>query len=331
MLDRKRREFITLLGSAAVAWPLTAIAQQPTRVHRVAHISPVSRVAEMAGSKRGRAFVQGLAAFGYTEGNNLVLEWRSVEGRYERLPGIIRELLSIDVDVIVIGTSSLTQIAKDATQTAPIVMVAATPVERGVVQSLARPGGNVTGLSIDVDLEIFAKRLELLKELLPGMSRVAFLWPGRQVQPAEPQTVEAAARGLGVKLLLAEFTGTEYADAFTQIARERPDAILVSHGAANIANQRLIAEFAARNRLPAMYSFREAVEDGGLIAYGVDLADVYRRAAGYVDRILKGAKPAELPVERPTKFELVINMKSARALGLDIPPMLLARANEVIE
>jgi putative tryptophan/tyrosine transport system substrate-binding protein len=134
-----------------------------------------------------------------------------------------------------------------------------------------------------------------------------------------------------VKLLLAEFTGTEYADAFTQIARERPDAILVSHGAANIANQRLIAEFAARNRLPAMYSFREAVEDGGLIAYGVDLADVYRRAAGYVDRILKGAKPAELPVERPTKFELVINMKSARALGLEIPPMLLARADEVIE
>jgi ABC-type uncharacterized transport system substrate-binding protein len=326
----KRREFIAALGGAAV-WPLAARAQQPAKVNRVAVISPVSRVSEVAGSKRGRAFVQGLAALGHIGGSNLVLEWRSVEGRYERVPGIIRGLLAIDVDAIVIGTSSLTQAAKEVTQTVPIVFVGATPVERGVVQSLAWPGGNVTGLSIDVDLEIFAKRLELLKELLPGMSRVAFLWPGRQLQPAEPQTVEAAARMLGLKLLLAEFTDTEYANAFALIARERPDAILVSHGGANLANRGVIAEFATRERVPAMYSFREAVEVGGLVAYGVDLTDLYRRAAGYVDRILKGAKPAELPVERPTKFELAINLKTAKALGLEVPPTLLARADEVIE
>jgi putative ABC transport system substrate-binding protein len=147
------------------------------------------------------------------------------------------------------------------------------------------------------------------------MSRVAFLWPGRQLQPAEPEAVEVAARVLGVKLVLAEFTGTEYGDAFARITRERPDALLVSHGAANFANLRVIAEFTARNTLPAMYSFREAAEAGGLIAYGVDLTDLQRRAAGYVDRILKGAKPAELPVERPTKFELVINLKTATALS----------------
>ena len=326
----RRRDFLNALGGAAAAWPLVARAQQPGKVHRVALVAPVSPVSEMAGGNWG-ALVQNLAALGYIEGSNLVLERRSVEGRYERLPPIIRELVSINVDVIVTTTSSLTQIAKDVTQTVPIVMIGATPVERGVVQSLARPGGNVTGLTIDIDLEIFAKRLELLKELLPGMSRVAFLWPGRQLQSAEPQIVESAARVLGVKLLLAEFTGTDYTDAFALIARERPDALLVSHGAANVANRRLIAEFAADNRLPAMYSFREAVEAGGLVAYGVDLRDLYRRAAGYVDRILKGAKPAELPVERPTKFQLAINLKIAKALGLAVPPTLLTRADEVIE
>jgi putative ABC transport system substrate-binding protein len=326
----KRREVIKLIGGAAVAWPLAARAQQAPKVHRVAFISAAAPVSEMAGGN-WRVLVQGLAALGYIEGSNLVLEWRSAEGRYERFAAIIREALSINVDVIVTATSSLTKVAKDVTQTVPIVMIGATPVERGVVQSLARPGGNVTGLTIDIDLEIFAKRLELLKELLPGMSRVAFLWPGRRLQPAEPQTVEAAARLLGVKLLVAEFTGTEFADAFALIARERPDALLVSHGAATNAKRRLIAEFAAENRLAAMYSFREAVEVGGLIAYGVELADLFRRAAGYVDRILKGAKPAELPVERPTKFQLVINLKTAKALGLEVPPTLLARADEVIE
>jgi putative ABC transport system substrate-binding protein len=323
-----RRKFISLIGGAA-AWPLAVRAQQPGKVHRVALVSATLPVSEMIDN--WRPLVQGLAALGYMEGRNLELEWRSAEGKYERVAGIVRELRSLNVDVIVTGTSSLTQAVRDVTQTVPIVMIGATPVERGVVQSLARPGGNVTGLTIDIDLEIFAKRLELLKELLPGMSRLAFLWPGRKLQPAEPQTVEAAARVLGVKLLLAEFTGTDYADAFALIARARPDALLVSHGAANLANRSLIAEFAAENRLPTMYSFREAVEVGGLIAYGVELADLRRRAAGYVDRILKGARPAELPVERPTKFRLAINLNTAKALGLDVPPTLLATADEVIE
>jgi putative ABC transport system substrate-binding protein len=327
----KRREFINLLGGAAVAWPLVARAQQPGKVHRVAFVSAASPVSELAGGNLGRAFVQGLAALGHVEGSNLMLEWRSAEGRYERVPQIIRELLSMNVDVIVTGTSSLTHAAKEVTQTVPIVMIGATPVERGVVQSLARPGGNVTGLTIDIDLEIFAKRLELLKELLPGIARVAFLWPGRKLQAAEPQIVAAAASALGVKLVLAEFTDTDFADAFALIARERPDALFVSHGAATLASRHLIAEFAAEHRLPAMYSFREAVEVGGLMAYGVDLADLFRRAAGYVDRILKGAKPTELPVERPTKFQLVINLKTAKALVLTVPDTLLARADEVIE
>jgi putative ABC transport system substrate-binding protein len=327
----KRRHFLELLCGAAL-WPLAVRAQHPRGMHRVAYIAPLGRAADVAASKWAKALLQGLAALGYVEGRNLVLEWRTAEGKYERVPEIVRELATANADVIVTTTSSLTKAVRDATQTIPIVMAAAgSPVERGVVQSLARPGGNVTGLTIDTDVELFSKRVQFLKELLPGMTRMAFLWPGRQLQPTEPETVEAAARAVGVRLFLAEFAGTEYDRAFALIVRERPDALLVSVGAANFARRKLIAEFAAKNRLAAMYSFPEAVESGGLIAYGVELADLFRRAAGYVDKILKGAKPADLPVERPTKFQLLINLKTAKALGLEVPPLLLAQANEVIE
>jgi putative ABC transport system substrate-binding protein len=278
-----------------------------------------------------RSFVQGLRALGYLQGQNLVLEHRSAEGKFERFPEIMRELVLSKVDVIVTVTNPMTQAAKDVTSTVPIVVAySVSPVEHGLVQSLSRPGGNVTGFTMNVGSEIPGKQLQLLKELLPRMSRVAFLHSKEQ-EAEGVQSGEAAARELGIKLLPAEHTPTDYTDAFALIAREHPDALVVSASAVNVANRRLIVEFAAQRRLPAMYATREFVSAGGLISYGVDFADLFRRAAGYVDRILRGAAPRDLPVEQPTKFDLVINVKTAMALGLDVPPTLLALADEVIE
>jgi putative ABC transport system substrate-binding protein len=289
----------------------------------------------MAGSDpvhpMARSFVQGLRALGYLQGQNLVLEHRSAEGKFERFPEIMRELVLSKVDVIVTVTNPMTQAAKDVTSTVPIVVAySVSPVEHGLVQSLSRPGGNVTGFTMNVGSEIPGKQLQLLKELLPRMSRVAFLHSKEQ-EAEGVQSGEAAARELGIKLLPAQHTPTDYTDAFALIAREHPDALVVSASAVNVANRRLIVEFAAQRRLPAMYATREFVSAGGLISYGVDFADLFRRAAGYVDRILRGAAPRDLPVEQPTKFDLVINVKTAMALGLDVPPTLLALADEVIE
>jgi putative tryptophan/tyrosine transport system substrate-binding protein len=329
-----RREFITLLGGAA-AWPVAAYAQLTGRVYRVALVFTTSPVSEMAGSDpvhpMARSFVQGLRALGYLQGQNLVLEHRSAEGKFERFPEIMRELVLSKVDVIVTVTNPMTQAAKDVTSTVPIVVAySVSPVEHGLVQSLSRPGGNVTGFTMNVGSEIPGKQLQLLKELLPRMSRVAFLHSKEQ-EAEGVQSGEAAARELGIKLLPAQHTPTDYTDAFALIAREHPDALVVSASAVNVANRRLIVEFAAQRRLPAMYATREFVSAGGLISYGVDFADLFRRAAGYVDRILRGAAPRDLPVEQPTKFDLVINVKTAMALGLDVPPTLLALADEVIE
>jgi putative tryptophan/tyrosine transport system substrate-binding protein len=331
----KRREFIMLLGGAATAWPLAARGQQTGRVYRVALVFTTSPVSEMVGPDpihpMARSFEQGLRALGYLQGQNLVLEHRSAEGKFERFPEIIRELVSVNVDVIVTVTNPMTQAAKDVTRTVPIVMAySVSPVENGLVQSLSRPGGNVTGLSSNVGSDIPGKQLQLLKELLPRLSRVAFLHSKEQAAEGV-ETGEAAARELGIKLLPAEHTPSDYNDAFTVIAREHPDALVVSASAVNVANRRLIVEFAAQRRLPAMYATREFVSAGGLISYGVDFADLFRRAAGYVDKILRGTKPADLPVEQPTKFELVINLKTAQSLGLDVPDKLLALADEVIE
>jgi ABC-type uncharacterized transport system substrate-binding protein len=335
----KRREFIALLGGAAAAppflWPLAVRAQQAGRVYRVALVFTTSPVSEMVGPDpihpMARSFEQGLRALGYLQGQNLVLEHRSAEGKFERFPEIIRELVSINVDVIVTVTNPMTQAAKDVTRTVPIVVAySVSPVENGLVQSLSRPGGNVTGLSSNVGSDIPGKQLQLLKELLPRLSRVAFLHSKEQAAEGV-ETGAAAARELGIKLLPAEHTPSDYNDAFAVIAREHPDALVVSASAVNVANRRLIVEFAAQRRLPAMYATREFVSAGGLISYGVDFADLFRRAAGYVDKILRGTKPADLPVEQPTKFELVINLKTAQSLGLDVPDKLLALADEVIE
>ena len=328
----RRREFMTGIGGIMVTVPIAARAQQQSKIYRVAFVGagpPVSRLLEGPVAK---AFVQGLRELGYVEGKNLILEWRSAEGRYERFPEIFRELVSLKVDVLVTVTREGTKAAKDATQTIPIVIVAVTdPVAHGLVHSLGRPGGNVTGSSDDTGLENALKRLQLLKELLPGMSRVACLSMSAVTPPEEANSLKAAAEGLGVKVLFAEHSPTDYTGAFAFIARERPDALFVTKTGANFANRRSIVEFAANSRLPAIYPHREYVAVGGLVAYGMEAAELFRRAASHVDRILNGTKPSELPVEQPAKLELVINLKAAKALGLSIPSTLLARADEVIE
>jgi ABC-type uncharacterized transport system substrate-binding protein len=347
----RRREFITLLGGAA-AWPLVpdgflrapagamawlrvARAQQAGKVYRVALVFTTSSVSEMVGPDPihpfARTFVHSLHTLGYLQGQNLVLESRSAEGKFERFPEIMRELVSSSVDVIVTVANPMTQAAKDVTGTVPIIMAySVSPVEQGIVQSLNRPGGNVTGLTMNVGSEIPGKQLQVLKELLPRMSRVAFLHSKEQ-EAEGVQNPEAAARQLGITLLSAEHTPTDYTDAFALISREHPDALVVGASAVNVANRYLIVEFAAQQRLPAMYATREFINIGGLISYGVDFHDLFRRAAGYVDRILRGAKPADLPVEQPAKFALVINLKTAKALSLTVPDKLLALADEVIE
>ena len=330
----RRREFITLLGAAA-GWPLAARAQQPAKVHRVGFITAAAPGSALVGSNLGnpavRGFVQGLRELGYVEGTNLVLEWRTAEGKFERFHDIVRELVSIKVDVIVTINNSMTRAAKEVTQTVPIVMHSGNPVEEGLIQSLARPGGNITGLTAYTGLEISTKQVQLLKEIVPRMSRVAVLLPKPETLAHWKQIAEAITRELGVKLLFTEHAPSDYAAAFALIERERQDALLVPASAVNFPNRRLIVEFAAKNRLPAMYVSREYADAGGLISYGAEVADVFRRLAGYVDRILKGAKPADMPVEQPSKFQLTINLKTAKTLGLSIPSTLLASADEVIE
>ena len=330
-----------LLGAVflgLVAMPVTGEPQQATttRVYRVALLFTASPASELTGPEPvhpvARAFVHGLRDLGYVEGQNLVLERRSAEGRFERLPEIIQTLVSTKVDVIVTFANPVTRAAKDVTRAVPIVMgSSANPVEEGLVQSLARPGGNVTGLTVDAGPEITGKRLQLLKELLPRISRVAFLMSKKEVEAEGKQSAQAATSKLGLRLLFAEHTPTQYAEAFDLIARERPNALLVAQSAQNFANRHLIVEFAAKRRLPAIYPVRDFVDVGGLMAYGVDVADLSRRAVQYIDRILKGESPANLPIQRPTKFELVINLKTAKTLGLTMPLSLLRQADYIIE
>ena len=333
-----RRQVVLALGASALATPLSSFAQQAGKVYRVGLIAAATPVSEMAGlepvNPGARAFVQGLRALGYVEGQNLILERRAAEGRYERFGDIVAELVRLKADVIVTATDPLARAAKAVTTTVPIVMATSIdPVGEGLVQSLARPGDNISGLTVAVGPEIEAKRLELLKAMLPGVSRVAYLASKENEEWESPwgKSVRAAAQALGVTLVLAEFTPRHYTDAFTVTSRARAQALFVSRTAAAYADRALIVDFTTRTRLPSSFAYREAVELGGLMSYGVNLADNYRRAAGYVDKILKGAKPADLPVQQPIEFEMVINRKTAKALGLRIPQELLLRADEVIE
>jgi putative tryptophan/tyrosine transport system substrate-binding protein len=309
----------------------TAHAQPPAKVARIGYLvtgglaSPETRVLL-------DAFRQGLRERGYVEGQNIVIEYRAADGKLERFPALAAELVQLKPEVIVAQGTPAARAAQQATSTVPIVTpVMGDPVGDGFVASLARPGGNITGLTF-LGPELVAKRLELLKEALPRVSRIAALWhPGAYAErttSAMLQETEAAARTLGVQLQRVEVRGPDELDrAFSTMTRERAEALIVLPSAMLYNERRRLVDLAARHRLPAMYQAREIVELGGLIAYGASIPDLIRRSATHVDKILKGAKPADLPVEQPTKFELVINLKTAQALGLTVAPALLFQAD----
>jgi putative ABC transport system substrate-binding protein len=336
-MDRRRFVLTSLAG--AFAMPLAAKAQQAGKVYRIGYLSPSSpsdpeRLASPFGERGFAAFRQGLRELGYVEGQNIAIENRWAEGRFERLPDLAAELVGLKVDVIVSVVTQASLAAKHATRTIPIVMVAAgDPLGSGLVASLARPGGNVTGPS-SMYSDLVGKQLEVLKEIVPKLSRVAVLWnPANAAWQAQMlKATGIAAKALGLQVQLLEARGPdELEGAFAAMTRERASALLIAIDVILTRHARQIADLAAKRHLPAMYGSSEHVEAGGLISYGPNIPDVFRRAATYVDKILKGANAGELPIEQPTKFDFVINMKTAKALGLTIPRSLLLRADQIIE
>jgi ABC-type uncharacterized transport system substrate-binding protein len=325
-----RREFITLIGGAAATWALAARAQQPMPVIGFLHSGSLDTYVDEL-----RAFHRGLKETGYVEGENFAIEYRWADNQIDRLPALAAELVRRPVALIAaLGGTPSAFAAKAATATIPILFnVGDDPVRLGLVASLARPGGNLTGNNI-FTTEVSAKRFELLRELVPGAARVAVL-----VNPAIAATaastvsdVEAAARDTGLQIRVLNASNSREIDvAFATLGRERPDALLVGAGAPFTARRVQLTQWTARLAIPAIYAFRQHAEVGGLMSYGASLRDVYRQVGIYAGRILKGAKPADLPVVQSTKLELVINAQTARMLGLDVPPTLLARADEVIE
>ena len=328
----KRREFITLIGGAAATWPLAARAQQPAgRVYRLGYFAITSRERSLHLMK---AFEEGLRKLGYRVGENVVIEYRFANGEMERLPALAADLARLGVDIIVSGNNVTTVAAMKATTTIPIVMSnSAEPVSAGFVASLARPGGNVTGFSSEPGDEIYGKRLEFLKETVPNLSRVGILWnPDFAPNLERLKSTREASQALGLTLVPAEAREIDALDqAFATMVRERTQVLVVLSDGVLFNCRGQIGVMAVKNRLPAISAVREYAEAGLLLSYGIDLPDQFRRSAVFVDKIFKGAKPADLPVEQPTKFELVVNLKTAKALGLDVPPTLLTRADEVIE
>jgi putative ABC transport system substrate-binding protein len=330
-----RRDFITLLGGAAAAWPLTVNAQRSAKIPRIGLMvtgsleSPEARV-------QLDAFRQGLRQLGYTEGRNIAIEYRGADGRIERFPSLAAELVRLEVDLIFAANTPAALAARQATATIPIVAaVMGDPVEDGLVASLAQPGGNVTGLTF-LAPELTAKRMQLLKDALPNVSRVAALWHpgayGERTMDDMLKATEAVARTLGVHLQLIELRAAEELErAFSMIMKERAEALFLFPSPMLFLARRRIVELAATHRLPSVSQAREFVEIGGLVAYGANINDLFRRSTVYVDKILKGAKPADLPIEQPTRFELVINLKTAKTLGIDVPLPLMIRADEMIE
>ena len=324
----------TVLALLALGAAPFAEAQQAAKVPRIGYL--FSNLATT--SHLWEAFRQGLRDLGYVEGRNVVIESRDAEGKLERLPALAVELVALKVDVIVVGGTPQALAAMQATRTLPIVFAAVgDPVTDGLVTSLARPGGNVTGFSTSSAApEIIGKRLELLTQSVPGVTRAAVLWqPGGQGERTNKDLLhgtDVAARALGLRLQVVEVRGPDdFGRAFSDVTRARAGALTVLGTTMFFNARRRLVDLAAKNRMPAVYPLREFVDAGGLMAYGQNLADLFRRAATYVDKIIKGAKPADLPVEQPTKFELVINLKTAKALGITIPQSVLARADEVIE
>jgi ABC-type uncharacterized transport system substrate-binding protein len=324
-----RRAFLATVTGGLLAAPLAVRAQQTAKVYRIGFVWDSPTVWPHA----LEAFQQGLRDLGWVEGQNIIVEYRWAEGRFDRLPGLMDELVRLKVDLIVAPTSIYTGAAKRATSTIPIVFVShADPIGSGHVASLARPGANATGLTIIMS-ETMAKSLELLKAIIPRLTRVAIIW-----DPATPshlpgvKAVEAAGRTLDLQFqTLAVRSAAEFDSAFSAIGREHAGAVLVLSTPLFIGEAKQLAELALTHKLPTMFGPREHVEAGGLLSYGPDRADLYRRAAAYVDKILKGTKPADLPVQQATKFEFVINLKTAKALGLTIPQSVLLRADEVLQ
>jgi putative ABC transport system substrate-binding protein len=323
----RRREFIALLGSAAASWPLAAHAQQPGKMWRIGVI------AHRDVKKDSDGLREALRELGYVEGQNIIIEPRYAEGKAERFQEFAEEMVRLKADIIIVFTTPAALAAKNATTTIPIVFpTAIDPVGTGVITSFRHPGGNVTGGAI-LFAELSAKRLGLLKEVVPGLSRTAVVW--NAANPANAlawRETQGAARALGMALQPHDLKDLkDFKSAFAFMAQERPEALLVLEDALTYQYQKEIVDFATQQRLPSIFGTREGVDAGGLMSYGVSLPEMIRRGATYVDKILKGAKPGDLPVEQATKFELVINLKTARALGLTIPPTLLATADDVIE
>jgi len=326
---RAPSSLLLALGALLFAFCVSVEAQQPTKVPRIGYLDATSPV---AASARIGVFRQALREFGYVEGKSIVVEYRWAEGKIERVPNLAAELVHLKVDVIVTGGPQSTRAAKNATLTIPIVMAQdPDPIGNGFVASLARPGGNITGLSI-LAPELSGKRLELLKEIVPNLSRVALLH-----QATEPGTSQAlreterAAKALGIHLQYLDLRRPEDIEtAFRNASKGHSEAVLVLFNSLLFPRRTQVVDLAVKSRLPIIFGRPEYVEDGGLMSYGMSFTDLYRRGATYVDKILKGAKPADLPVEQPTKFELIINLKAAKQIGLTIPPTVLARADKVI-
>jgi len=324
-----RRAFLLATTGGLLAAPLAAAAQQQGKVWRIGFV-------EAGSASVNRhfldAFRQGLRELDYLEGQHIVIEERWAEGRNELFPGLLAELIRLNVDVVVVSSNAGALAAKDATRTIPIIFVAiGDPVGLGLALSLGRPGGNLTGLST-LSEEYSAKWVELLKEVVPNTSRLALLWNPKTMLTARAKEVQDRAKALRVKLESFEVRAPdEFDGAFVAMAKGRVDGLIVLADPLTVRYRTRIVELAAKNRLPTIYQFAEFVRVGGLIAYGTSVPDVFRRAAIYVDKVFRGARPADLPIEQPTKFELVINLKTAKALGLTIPPSLLQRADQVIE
>src|SRR3982074_196684 len=331
----RRREFTAGVLLAAV--PRSARAQQRATQHRIAIFHPAiptTLLTETGGRSGVRAFFAELRRLGYAEGENLIIERYSAEGHHERYADLARQIVASSPDLIVTGPNPLVTALNAATNTIPIVAFMVDPVEAGLVTNLAKPGGNLTGITLDAGIEIWGKRLEILKEAVPSATRAAFLGMREGWEGSFGQFLRDAAGRLGISLismLPQDGTPSEIERVFVEMEQHRPDAVLVSGEGDLSAHRRLIAELAEKNRLPAMCPYRDYVDAGGLMAYTVDLAELLRRMADDVHQILNGAKPGNIPIYQPTKFELLINLKTAKALGLTLPPALLARAAEIIE
>jgi len=328
----RRREFIMIFGGAAVAWPLGALAQQPKKIPRLCFLTfdPGTLHSRTA---RFDPFFDGLRELGYIDGQTISIDYLSAEGSDERFPDLVSECLRRNPDIIAVSTTPAAQAAKRGTRTVPIVFTAlGDPVGTGIVESLAKPGGNVTGMSIMAP-DITVKRLELLKEAVPGISRVLVLsYLADPIAPLQVAALDKAAPSLGVTIFVRDIRSeTDLRPAFDAGARERVDGLLTTAESVLFVHRVQIRELATRLKLPAIYPFALQVTDGGLMAYDANIPDLYRNASLYVDKILKGAKPSELPIQQPAKLTLIINLKAANAIGLTIPPSLLARADKVIE